>query len=54
MKNKFYDSDLQTDNPMDFESDNEPPKDIIREKKLLKKTELHRIHKEIWQVKIKT
>ncbi|KAL4496561.1 hypothetical protein ABPG72_015922 [Tetrahymena utriculariae] len=51
MKNlDFYDSDLQSDNPDDFHSDHEPPKDIVRERKLLKKTELLRIYKEIWQI----
>lgn len=47
----FYDSDLKSDNPDDFLSDHEPPKDIVRERKLLKKTDLFRIYKEIWQVK---
>lgn len=46
----FYDSDLKSDNPDDFLSDHEPPSDIVRERKLLKKTDLFRIYKEIWQV----
>ncbi|EGR27393.1 hypothetical protein IMG5_196630 [Ichthyophthirius multifiliis] len=46
----YYDSDLQSDNPPNFDSDNEPPKDIIRESKLLIKTDLNRVYKEIWQV----
>lgn len=33
----FYDSDLASINEKDFLSDNEPPKDVIEERKLLKK-----------------
>ena len=47
---KFYDSDLASDNPIDIHSDHEPPKDKIKDKKLLKKTELRRFHKIIMRV----
>lgn len=47
--NKYYDSDIQSVNLEDFESDNEPPQDIIKEKKLLKKEKMLRIHKTILQ-----
>jgi len=47
---KFYDSDLASDHPMDFHSDHEPPKDKIKDKKLLKKTELRRFHKILMRV----
>ena len=50
---KFYDSDLASDNPVDFHSDHEPPKDKIKDKKLLKKTELRRFHKIIIRVQLK-
>lgn len=50
----FYDSDLHSDNPDDFLSDHEPPSDIVRERKLLKKIELFRIYREIWQVRVKS
>jgi len=49
---KFYDSDLASDNPIDFHSDHEPPKDKIKDKKLLKKTALRRFHKIIVRVSI--
>ncbi len=47
---KFYDSDLASDNPADFYSDHEPPKDKIHDKKQLRKEELRRIHKQIISV----
>ena len=47
---KFYDSDLQSDIPFNFESDNEPPKDIIRELKQVYKKDLFRVQKEILQI----
>ena len=34
---KFYDSDADSFNERDFLSDNEPPKDELRERKLLHK-----------------
>lgn len=48
----FYDSDLNSMHQSDFESDNEPPKDILMEKKLVKKYELKRIFKQIVRVYI--
>lgn len=47
---KFYDSDLASDNPANFASDHEPPKDKIKDKKLLKKYELKRAYKIIVRV----
>lgn len=37
MPDKFYDSDLASVNEEDFLSDNEPPKDIVHERKLYHK-----------------
>ena len=47
---KFYDSDLASDVAVNIHSDHEPPKDKIKDKKLLKKTELQRFHKIIMRV----
>lgn len=47
---KFYDSDLASDNPANFHSDHEPPKDKIKDKKLLKKDALKRAYKIIVRV----
>lgn len=47
---KFYDSDILSDAPVNIFSDSEPPKDIVHERKLIKKEKFRRIHKEIWQV----
>ena len=49
---KFYDSDLASDNPINIHSDHEPPKDKIKDKKLLKKTPLRRFHKILVRVRI--
>lgn len=37
MPDKFYDSDLASVNEKDFLSDNQPPKDIAQQRKLLHK-----------------
>ena len=47
---QFYDTDLNSVNDADFFSDNEPPKDIIMEKKLVRKGNMFRIYKQILQV----
>ena len=44
---EVLDSDLQSINPDDFNSDNEPPEDKVYDKKLISKTEFRRIYKKI-------
>ncbi|KRX10355.1 hypothetical protein PPERSA_00835 [Pseudocohnilembus persalinus] len=46
----FYDSDIQSDNPEDFESDNEVPQDQVKDEKLITKDQLTRVHKQIFKV----
>lgn len=48
MKQKFYDSDILTDNPpSDMHSEHDLPKDKLFKKKLIYKEELFRVYREI-------
>jgi hypothetical protein len=51
---KFYDTDIcsEVEKP-NFLSDDEPPSDKIKDKKIIYKEELLKVTKEIWRVKEK-
>lgn len=51
MQQKFYDTDILTDNPpSDMMSEKDLPKDKINKRKLIYKEALIRVHKEIRKV----
>ena len=51
MQQKFYDTDILTDNPpSDMQSDKDLPKDKVNKRKLIYKEDLYRLFKEIKKV----
>ena len=49
-KEEYYDSDIASVNEADFLSDNEPPKEIVGEKRIITKEKFKRVYKSIYRL----